>query len=261
MTCSQVFTNLVFSPDNALKSETLIVLNLYRILLGDWLSCAPPIYPPLPMEPRTWVQPLLDQLLRFYPLGLGKNGDMCSSPVCHRCTLVFGRCFTHVNLNHATHVHMGSWFSGIHMHFLSHLIKMGNTPPYHVRSNEKIMASYTSAPETESGFASDNNFVDLVLEKGNMERLKGLQIQFVSGGANAVFDPRSTAESYEMFRERFPKGRYERVVVEGYGHLDTWMGVRSQWGVYPRVAAHVELCEGVTQGNDVDDEVEGFVEM
>jgi hypothetical protein len=44
-----------------------------------------------------------------------------------------------------------------------------------------------------------------------------------------------------MFREGFPEGRYERVVVEGYVHLDPWMGIRSRWDVYPRVAAHWNL--------------------
>jgi hypothetical protein len=186
---------------------------------------------------------------------------MCNSPVCHRCMLVFGRCFTHANLNHSTHSHMATWFSGIHMNFLSHLMKMGAMPPHHVRSNEKPTRSQTSIPSSESVINSDDGLADLVLMPGNIERLNGIRIQFISGGANAVFDPRSTEESYEMYREKFPAGVYERVVVEGYGHLDTWMGVRSHWDVYPRVAAHVEMCEGAYEENDVEDMEEGFVEI
>ncbi|KAF2790259.1 FAD/NAD(P)-binding domain-containing protein, partial [Melanomma pulvis-pyrius CBS 109.77] len=242
MTCSQVFTNLIFSPDNALKASSPVLLNLYRTLLGPWFPCSPPLFPPAPTPatPSTYLQPLLDQVLRFYPLGPRRNSELCNSPVCHRCTLVFGRCFTHANLNHATHAHMGKWFSGIHMDFLRHLMRMGAVPPHHVRSNEKP-ATKRAIESGDDG--SVGGFADLVLQAGNMQRLQHLRIQFLSGGANAVFDPASTAESYEMFRETFPGRRFERVVVEGYGHLDTWMGVGSALDVYPRVGAHVEFCE------------------
>jgi len=110
------------------------------------------------------------------------------------------------------------------MSFLSHLTLMGSTPPHHLRSNQ---------PE----------FTDLVTSTGNLERLKGLKIQFLSGGANVVWDPWSTSESYDMLRHKFGSEYYTRVVVPGYGHLDTWMGKDSYRDVYPRVQWHVELCE------------------
>lgn len=110
------------------------------------------------------------------------------------------------------------------MNFLSHLTLMGSTPPHHSRGNK---------PSLE----------DLVKQPDNLDRLKGLKIQFLSGGANVVFDPWSTSESYDMFREKFGPDDYERVVVAGYGHLDTWMGKDSCTDVYPRVRGHVEGCE------------------
>jgi hypothetical protein len=100
---------------------------------------------------------------------------------------------------------------------------MGSTPPFHSRSNKPLLE-------------------DLVLQPGNMGRLKGLKIQFLSGGANVVFDPWSTSESYDLFRQHFGPHDYERVVVDGYGHLDTWMGKESCVDVYPRVQGHVEAC-------------------
>lgn len=101
---------------------------------------------------------------------------------------------------------------------------MGSTPRHHPRSNKPA-------------------FQDLVEQPENLDRLEGLKIQFLSGGANVVFDPWSTSESYDMFRERFGSENYERVVVAGYGHLDTWMGRDSHKDVYPKVRGHVELCE------------------
>jgi hypothetical protein len=116
---------------------------------------------------------------------------------------------------------MARYFDGIHMEFLSHLTRMGSSSSHHVCTND---------------------LVDLVTEE-NLQRLRGLKIMWLSGGDNAVYSPKSTAESYAVFREMFPDGAYERVVVPGYGHLDCWMGKASVRDVYPRVRGHVEACE------------------
>ncbi|KAJ4302940.1 hypothetical protein N0V90_001831 [Kalmusia sp. IMI 367209] len=117
-----------------------------------------------------------------------------------------------------------NFFDGIHMSFLSHLTLMGSTPPHHLRSNL-------------------SDFTDLVTEPGNLERMRGLKIQFLSGGANVVYDPWSTSEIYDLLRHEFGTEDYERVVVAGYRHLDTWMGKDSYKDVYPRVKWFVEKCE------------------
>lgn len=110
------------------------------------------------------------------------------------------------------------------MSFLSHLTRMGSTAPHHSRS---------SMPE----------FADLVAQPGNLERLRGLKIMFLSGGANVVFDPWSTGESYDLLTHEFGTEDYARVVVGGYGHLDSWMGKDCVTDVFPRVRGHVEMCE------------------
>lgn len=114
------------------------------------------------------------------------------------------------------------------MNFLSHLSVMGALPPYHVRSNKPA-------------------FEDLVTPD-NLERLRGLRICWLSSGENAVWSLQSTQRSYDLFRECFPEGEYERVVVQGYGHLDCWMGDRAHVDVSPRVERHFRRCEGA---NDV----------
>lgn len=150
--------------------------------------------------------------------------EICSSPTCHRCTLVFGRCWNHSNLNRATHAHLDRVFNGIHMDFLSHLTNMGSTSPYHVRSNES------------------DNFKDLVEAEGAIEKLRGLKMLFVSGGDNVVWDPASTNESFGYLRGVFGEKGLERFVARGYGHLDTWMAKSSWRDVYPRVEQHVRMC-------------------
>ena len=116
------------------------------------------------------------------------------------------------------------------MSFLSHLTLMGSTPPHHLRNNPP-------------------DFEDLVSKPENLERLKGLKIQFLSGASSAVYNPISTSESYDLLRHEFGTEYYERVVISGYGHLDTWMGKDSYRDVFPKVHGHVEKCEiGLDKG-------------
>ncbi|KAJ4992841.1 glucose-methanol-choline oxidoreductase [Stagonosporopsis vannaccii] len=214
LACSQVFTDLIYSKDNDFKAKNQVLIELYKKLAGDWFSCRSPSTGP-------WIQILLDQILRFYPTGSRK--EICNSAVCHRCDLPFGRCWSHANLNHATHARLGELFDGIHMNFLSHLSRMGAASSNHIRTN---------IPE----------FVDLVTP-ANMRRFSGLKICFLSGGDNAVWLPAATKKSFDMFRQTFPHGDYERFVLPGYGHLDCWMGKNAHKDVYPRITHHIQSCE------------------
>ena len=74
----------------------------------------------------------------------------------------------------------------------------------------------------------------------NMSRLRGIPIFFFSGSENTVYDPQSTDVSYTMLRDAFGAEWYERVVFEGKGHLDCWMGKDAIRDVYPRVRKHVD---------------------
>ncbi|KAF1937241.1 FAD/NAD(P)-binding domain-containing protein [Clathrospora elynae] len=214
MTCSQVFINLIFSSDNALKARSGLVKVYEMLARSEWFSCHS-----TPSSP--WFQYLLDQVLRFYPVG--NRRELCNSTVCHRCDVPFGRCWTHSNLNHATHAHLGHFFDGTHTKFVAHLSGMGAMPPHHVRTNKPL-------------------FADLVTPE-NLQRLEGISINFLSGGDNAVWTPQSTNDSYDILRDAFPEGHYRRVFVKGYGHLDCWMGKEAFEDVFPRVRHHVEFCE------------------
>ena len=74
----------------------------------------------------------------------------------------------------------------------------------------------------------------------NIAKLKGIPIFFFSGTGNAVFAPENTDVSYTMLRDANGADDYERVVFEGRGHLDCWMGVTAYKDVYPRVREHID---------------------
>ncbi|KAF7366427.1 FAD/NAD(P)-binding domain-containing protein [Mycena sanguinolenta] len=156
-------------------------------------------------------------LLRFYPVG--PAGEMCRSTVCHRSEFVFGRLWTHANLSQATHAHLVNFIGGVHMTCLAHLMRMGR-----------------------ESYVLDNEGNNLVTE-ANLARLEGIPMMFISGGKNVTYSPVSTSMCYDDMRERFGTALYKRVVVAGYGHLDTWMGERSRYDVYPVVRQHMEACE------------------
>ena len=79
----------------------------------------------------------------------------------------------------------------------------------------------------------------------NLRRLKGLPIFLFSGTDNHVLAPESTLTTYETLRDMFGGDDYERVVIDGYGHLDCWMGTRADRDVYPLIAERVErVCRG-----------------
>jgi hypothetical protein len=147
--------------------------------------------------------------------------------VCHRLDVPFGRCWSHANLNHATHDNLGHFFDGVHTNFVGHLSEMGVTNPQHLRTNLPAFQDLTT-PE-------------------NMQRMRGMKICFLSGGDNAVWSPQSTKRSYDMFRNTFPEGQFERVVIQEYGHLDCWMGKSAFEDFYPRVLRHLRTCEEVPQ--------------
>ena len=79
----------------------------------------------------------------------------------------------------------------------------------------------------------------------NIDRLKGVPIMFFSGSDNRVLDPESTDKTYSTLRDRFGAEKYERHVVQGYGHLDCWMGREAYKDVYPMVR---EQADKITRG-------------
>jgi hypothetical protein len=217
VTCSQVFMNPIWSTLNMIKATSPLALDkVYSSIFGDWLECGSSIQDP-------WAQRLLNQLLRLHP---ERREEICNNAACHRTTLVFGRCWSHNNLNEATHRNIDRFFGGCSMH-LTHLLKrMGSRGE--VSTNEPEYKELTT-PE-------------------NVERLRGLPFFFFTGGDSAVLSPRATETTYERLIDTFgisaglPEGgvQYRRRVVPGYGHLDCWMGRNAWRDVYPFIREEVD---------------------
>ncbi|ERS98737.1 hypothetical protein HMPREF1624_05525 [Sporothrix schenckii ATCC 58251] len=217
LACSQVFMNPIWNAANMMKALTatkgpFALDRIYRAVAGSWFDCGT-------RPDDALVQRLLNQALRFMPTT--QRRELCSSAVCHRISLVYGRCWNHANLNEATHRQMDRFFGGINMTMLRLLMLQGSQG--HVMTNGPAY--------------------DVLTTPDNVHKhLRGLPIfQFV-GGDNAVLSPRATEKTYEILCDTFgtANGHYRRHVIPGYGHLDCWMGRRAWKDVYPVLRAEVD---------------------
>ncbi|KAK3378547.1 hypothetical protein B0H63DRAFT_437196 [Podospora didyma] len=213
ITCSQVFMNPVWGPTNMAKvmAGPVPMNKLYTKVAGTWFSCST-------SRDDSIVQQLLNQVLRLYPQA---RREMCNNAACHRCSLVFGRCWNHSNLNEATHRQIDRFFGGVNMRLLELLMKQGY-----------------------EGHVMNNKFEPLTT-KENIMRLSGVPIMLFVGRDNAVLSPEATERTYETLCDVFggagvDGGDYKRKVVPGYGHLDPWMGRNAWKDIYPFVREEVD---------------------
>ncbi|KAK0720521.1 hypothetical protein B0H67DRAFT_599992 [Lasiosphaeris hirsuta] len=237
VTCSQVFMNPVWSPTNMAKvaAGPIPMDKLYTLLAGTWFNCTT-------SPDDSLIQRIINQALRLYPQS---RKEFCSNAACHRCSLVFGRCWCHVNLNEATHRQIDRFFGGVNMRLLNLLMKQGSEG--HAMANGP---AYTRLDTPE-----------------NIERLRGISFLLFVGRENAVLSTEATERTYELLTDAFGTdgadgAEYRRRVVPGYGHLDPWMGRNAWKDIYPFIREEVDR---VTRGEaykfvEPDDKYKRMVE-
>ncbi|CAK7209459.1 hypothetical protein SBRCBS47491_000450 [Sporothrix bragantina] len=211
LSCSQVFMNPIWNAANMLKASTATsrfsLDKIYGTIAGSWFDCTTSPHDSL-------LQRLLNQALRLMP---DARRELCRSAVCHRITLVYGRCWNHGNLNEATHRQMDRFFGGASMTMMRLLMLQGS-----------------------QGHVMTNGYEVLTTPENVKKNLAGLPIfQFV-GQENAVLSPRATEKTYEILCDTFGSGDYRRHVIPRYGHLDCWMGRNAWKDVYPVLRAEID---------------------
>lgn len=207
MTASQSFLTPVLGGVNSWKAK-LPLNRLYQAIAGGWFACDPG-------EHAGFVQQILDQVLRFYPVG--PRREICNSVACHRGSLAYGRMWNHRNLNAATHSRLHKFFGGVHTRCMEHLALCG------VRQT-----------------VLDAQGRSLVSER-NLQRLRGLRIFLFTGGDNVVYDPESTVRSWELLSRMLRKEKVGMKIFDGVGHLDAWMGDKGveKGGIFETIEAEI----------------------
>jgi len=210
ITSSQVFCHPIWSTANMAKVLVgpVPINKLWGWFAGGWFSCSSG-------QNDSYFQRLLNQALRFLP---DSREEICNNNSCHRTSLIFGRCWNHRNLNEATHRQINRFFGGVNMTLLRLLMQAGYRGC--VTSNAPL-------------------FNDLTKDH-HLRRLRGIPIMLFSGSDNQVLTPESTDKTYTILRDMFGTKGYERHVVQGYGHLDCWMGRKAYVDVFPMVRMEVD---------------------
>lgn len=128
-------------------------------------------------------------------------------------------------MNESTHRQINRFFGGVNMTLLHLLMQMGSRG--HATTNGPLFGKLDTPK--------------------NIKRLRGIPFLLFSGSDNKVLTPESTERSYSILRDEFGEENYTRKVVQGYGHLDCWMGRESYRDVFPMIRHEVDR---VTRGED-----------
>jgi pimeloyl-ACP methyl ester carboxylesterase len=176
------------------------------------------------------MSPADDDGYRVLQTGLGLMTDAvhheCRSTFCHRLTFIYGHLYRHGQLNEATHASLDEHFGRCSIRALQHLSQM-------VLAGHAAKYDYgPSGNERAYGQRTPPDYLD----PGNFK----IPIRFISGALNRVWLPLSTERTYSWLLDANGSGLYSRYVVDGYGHLDTFMGANAARSTYPLMLQHLE---------------------
>lgn len=145
----------------------------------------------------------------------------CHNPVCKQVSFTYGSGFPalwrHENLNEPTHEWVKQEFAAVPISFFKQIgrcVRHGNLVS--VTDNQELPADFAAAPsKTEARFA------------------------FFAGAENLCFLPESQRRSYDFFNDR-RKNYHSFNLINGYSHLDIFMGQNAARDVFPLMLSELE---------------------
>jgi cholesterol oxidase len=153
---------------------------------------------------------LFDLVLRLYP-----TTERCDSPVCRRILFMYGEVYRHAQLNEATHRAIHEMFGIGNMTTFQHLTRL-------IRERRAV----------------DKDGKDVYMP--NVKQLKGIRISLLQGPLNGIFSPSGSEHTYEWLCKENGPDMYTRRVVEGYGHMDCFIGRDAARDVFPVILEELE---------------------
>ena len=153
----------------------------------------------------------LERVMRSLPIG-----HMHDSPVGRRIYFIYGDVFDHSRIDERTMSQaVPSFFGASNMTFFEHMGVM-------VR---------------KGGRAVDARGRDVYLANTGRYRMP---ISLITGERNRMFLPRGIDATHEMLHAANGPELYTRHVIEGYAHLDLWLGRDAERDVFPIALAELE---------------------
>jgi pimeloyl-ACP methyl ester carboxylesterase len=179
-----------------------------------------------------YMSPSDDDGNRVLQLGFGKLTDAvhyeCASTFCHRLTFIYGHLYHHACLSSQTHDRLDTQFGRCNilaLRHLSQLVSHGYARRFdYGRKTNLIEYGQTVPPD--------------YLDPTHLK----IPITFLSGSTNKTYLPTSTERTFQWLVDSNGPNLYRRHVVDGYGHLDTFMGSNANRDTYPLMLEQLETC-------------------
>ena len=145
----------------------------------------------------------------------------CDNTVCRLTSFTYGFGFpalwSHDNLSDQTHEWLQYEFAAVPMTFFKQIARCARA------GNLVSVKGYSELPK----------------DFGKVSPPEDTRWAFFAGKDNKVFVPESQVRTWEWFEERQP-GRHTLHVVDGYGHLDMFMGSNSARDVFPTMIQELD---------------------
>lgn len=200
--CSQIATHIRTPVATRIKTGLHLPSFLQAIGIGSLTAYAD--------NQEGLLERVYDRALNLYTPDVQNR---CSSATCHRITFMYAPLYEHPQLNAVTHGALHEMFGVANMESFVHLERLTNAG--HL-----------------VGYDGSDRYMP------HLNRL-ALPLCFIHGAQNECFLPESTALTVEALR-RANGDRYERHVIDGYGHIDCIYGKNAARDVYPIVADYLE---------------------
>lgn len=144
------------------------------------------------------------------------EGQACKNPTCRRIFAVYGPSYEHAQLNHWTHTTLSEMFG-----------------PVSIKPFEQLQTII------RLGRVVDAQGKDSYLTDECARRL-ALPIFFISGSANQLFYPETAWRTQEWLTRINGSAFYTHRVLEGYSHMDTFIGRNAATDVFPSIVSELD---------------------
>ena len=174
---------------------------------------------------------LLDRLLHFYP-----SRERCHDGVCRRLLLMYGEVVRHDQLDKSTHESIYHLFDRANLTTFKHLAKM-----------------------IARGKLVDRFGRDVYLQPANGKNIR-VPLTLLQGMANGLFRPAGMRRTHTWLVEHGGFGtpaqnaeQFTRLEIDGYGHLDNFIGKHARRDVFEKVANALEAMDAKVRRSAADD--------
>lgn len=159
-----------------------------------------------------WQSRLVDIVLRLYP-----TREHCSCSVCRRIIFIYGEVLRHENLDRDTHDMLFDLFDRANLTMFEHVARM-------------IL----------KGHAVNRHGHEVYVEPASNANNIPCPITLVQGELNRFFRPAGAETTSAWFQRHAPEKRVSLLTIEGYSHLDVFIGKKAAADVFPRLVGAME---------------------